>query len=90
MTADAGIASLPKPGSNVKILDDFLHASEPVFTVQAVEGQSASVDGFEQTVDVVKLIFAPNPGWFSNTHQVVAREVRLAWTLHTLLLFRLG
>ncbi|CDI74181.1 hypothetical protein, conserved [Eimeria praecox] len=56
-----GIPLPPAPGSSVKILDDFLHASEPVFTVQAVEGQTALLDGMENAVGVAKLISAPNP-----------------------------
>ncbi|CDJ49732.1 hypothetical protein, conserved [Eimeria brunetti] len=56
-----GITSPPTPGSTVKVLDDVLQPSEPVFTVQAVEGQMASLEGFERTVNVAKLILAPDP-----------------------------
>ncbi|CDJ32698.1 LOW QUALITY PROTEIN: uncharacterized protein EMH_0047470 [Eimeria mitis] len=55
-----GISSSPTPGNSVKVLDDFLHPSEPVFTVQTVEGQTASLEGVEKTVNVLKLILAPN------------------------------
>lgn len=56
---------MPTPGSNVKVLDDFLQASEPVFSVQSVDGQSTTLEGIEKTVDASKLILAPNPGWWN-------------------------